>query len=476
MTKLSRTPYFILLIGLIFLTAACNSASAGDAAATDNVAQAATLNEAAEERAAPVEVALVETGDISLILNYSGSLEPVDELDIVPGAAGRIEQLLIEEGDTVQAGDLIAIIESDTYQTQIKQAEAALEAAQLNLSKMELGSRPEEIAAAQAAVQLAKANLNDVSTVDDDERTQAASGLARTQAALKAAQAEYDKIAWAGNVGTTPQALALQEATIAYETALSAYNKQTNPSDSQLAPLMLQVAQAELALALKVQPYRQIDFAQARVSIKQAEAALEGAKLQLAETNIYAPFDGTISRLNITEGSRVGQQGPVAHLISNELEATIGVQESAIGQVETGQSASLRVTAFPGQDFPAVVSSVSPTANPDSRTFSVKVTPTEGQDLLRSGMFADVSVLAQENKNTVLAPREAIVQKDQPTVFVVKDDNTVEERTVTTGLYDQNRIEILQGLQPGDVVVVAGQPNLQDGNKAEVVNDPRVAD
>jgi RND family efflux transporter MFP subunit len=225
-----------------------------------------------------------------------------------------------------------------------------------------------------------------------------------------------------------------------------------------------------------VQPYRQIDFAQAKVSIKQAEAGLEAAKLQLAETSIYAPFDGTISRLNITEGSRVGQQGPVAHLISNELEATIGVQESAIGQVETGQNASLRVTAFPGQDFPAVVNSVSPTANPDSRTFSVKVTPTEGQELLRSGMFADVSVLAQENKNTILAPREAIVQKDQPTVFVVKDDNTVEERTVTTGLYDQNRVEILQGLQPGDVVVIAGQPNLQNGNKAEVVNDPRVAD
>jgi RND family efflux transporter MFP subunit len=225
-----------------------------------------------------------------------------------------------------------------------------------------------------------------------------------------------------------------------------------------------------------VQPYRQIDFAQARIAIKQAEAALDAAKLQLAETSITAPFDGVISSLRITEGSRVGQQSPVVHLISNELEANIGVQESLISQVKEGQSASLRVTAFPGQDFPGVVSRVSPTANPDSRTFSVKIIPTEGQDLLRSGMFADVSVLAQENKNTILAPREAVVQREQPTVFVVNQDNTVEERTVTTGLYDQNRIEILQGLQPGDVVVVAGQPNLHNGAKAEIVNDPRVAD
>ena len=477
MKKLSNTPYLIFLISLIFFTAACNTGnSENEAAAADNVAQAAPLNEDAEEKSVPVEVALVETGDISLVLNYSGSLQPVDELDVIPGAAGRIEQVLVEEGDVVKRGDAIAIIESDTYQTQIKQAEAALESAKLNLAKMELGSRAEEIAAAQAAVQLAKASLNDVATVDDDERTRAASDLARAQARLKAAQAEYDKIAWAGDVGTKPQAIALQEATIAYETELASYNQDTNPSDSQLAPLMLQVAQAELNLALKVQPYRQIDFAQAAVSIKQAEAALEAAQLQLDETIILSPFDGVIANLNITEGSRVSQQTPVAHLISRELEANIGVQESRVSQVEDGQSASMQVSAFPGQDFPAVVTSVSATANPDSRNFSVKVVPTEGQDLLRSGMFADVSVLAQENKNTVLAPREAIILGDQPTVFVVNQDNTVEKRVVTTGLRDEFRIEILEGLQAGEVVVVAGQPNLQDGFTAEVMNDPRIAD
>ena len=91
-------------------------------------------------------------------------------------------------------------------------------------------------------------------------------------------------------------------------------------------------------------------------------------------------------------------------------------------------------------------------------------------------MFADVSILAQENKNTILAPKEAIIQGDEPSVYVVKADSTVEQRTVTTGLHDNDRVEILSGLKPGDVVVVAGQPNLQDGTKADVVNDPRIAD
>jgi RND family efflux transporter MFP subunit len=146
-------------------------------------------------------------------------------------------------------------------------------------------------------------------------------------------------------------------------------------------------------------------------------------------------------------------------------------------RLEDGQSASLQVTAYPGQDFPGVVSSVAPAADPKSRTFAVKVTPVEGQELLRSGMFANLDILAQENKNTILAPREAIVHSDnEPFVYIVNDDTTVEQRTITTGLYDQNRIEILQGLQPGDVVVVAGQSSLEDGTKTEITNDPRVAE
>lgn len=466
----------ILLVSVMLATTACGaSAQNTDQAKTDNVAQAAPLAEDAAEKSVPVEVALVENGDISLVFNYSGSLQPKDDLNLVPGAAGRIEAVLVEAGDNVTEGDPIAIIEDDTYQTAIKQAEAALASAKLNLAKMELGSRPEEIAAAQAAVELAKASLNDVSNINDDERTQAAANLARAQAELKRAQSEYDKIAWAGDVGTKPQAISLENATIGYETALAAYNQQTNPSDSQLAPLMLQVAQAELQLALRTEPFRQVDFASARVAIKQAETALEAAQLQLDETTIRAPFDGVIADMTITKGSRVSQQAPIGRLMSTELEAEIGVQESAISQVQVGQNVSLQVTAYPGQDFPGVVSQISPAADPNSRTFSIKVTPLQGQELLRSGMFADVAILAQENKNTILAPKQAIVQGDQPSVFVVKDDNTVEQRTVTTGLYDKDRVEILDGLKVGDVVVVAGQPNLQDGFKAEVTNDPRVA-
>ena len=194
-----------------------------------------------------------------------------------------------------------------TYQAQVKQAEAALTSAKVNLAKMELGSRPEEIAAAQTAVELARAQLNDVTTISDDERTRAAADLATAQAALKAAQSEYDKIAWAGDVGTTPQGQALQNATIAYQNALANYNLSVHPSNSTVAPLKNSLAQAELVLALKQQPYRQVDFEAARAIITQTEAALEQANIQLDEVVIKAPFDGVIASLTISQGSRVSR-------------------------------------------------------------------------------------------------------------------------------------------------------------------------
>jgi HlyD family secretion protein len=456
-----------LLLAVIMLTGACGSQEAAQP-----VAKAA---EGQEEKVIPVEVAETMTGQMNLVLNYAGTLEAKDSLNLAPGATGRIESVLVKVGDEIKAGDTLAIIDDDTYLTQLKQAQAAVTTAKLNLAKMELGARPEEIAAAQASVQLARAALNDVASINDDERTKAAVDLARAEADLKAAQTEYDKIAWAGDVGATPQAIRLQQATITYQNALAKYNLDTNPSDSQLAPLMLQLANAELNLALKQQPYRQIDFESAKAGILQAEAALELVNIQLREIVIKAPFDGVIADLNISLGSRVSPQTLIGQIISKEVEVTVNVPESNIAQVKNGQSAALQVTAYPGQDFPGVVTSIAPLANKDSRTFEIKITPTKGADLLRSGMYADVSILAQEKQDTLLAPRAAIITlDDQPAVYVVKANNTVAQRPVTTGLFDKENIEILSGLKPGETVVTAGQANLADGAKVEITNTSSV--
>jgi HlyD family secretion protein len=471
-TSTKGTPWvlIVLFMAAVPLMTACSPA-AEPMPAPVGAAQVAQAAAPAEAPAAPVQVAPVETGDISVVYAYTGDIQATDSVNLMPMAAGRIQSVLVEAGDELKAGDPIATVESDVYAAQLRQAEVGLEVARLSLTKMEEGARPEQIAAAQAAVQFARNAVNDLTDISDDERTAAVAALAQAEAGLRLAQAEYDKIAWAGQVGMMPQALQLEQATVAYEAAKAAYELQTNPSDLQLSPLMAQLAQAELALALAEHPFTKTDFDLVRAQIKLAEAAVDMASLQMDETTIRAPFDGVVAELYITEGSMVGPQAPVALFVSKQVEAVFNIEESRIGQVREGQNAALQVAAYPGQDFPAVVTSVAPIADTDSHTFVVKVTPIDEDHVLRSGMYADLSLLVEEKQATLLVPRAAVTEVGgEEIVYVVKDDDTVEQRVVTIGLVDDDRVEILSGLTADQMVVVAGQADLEDGARVEVMN------
>ncbi|MBC8254517.1 MAG: efflux RND transporter periplasmic adaptor subunit [Ardenticatenia bacterium] len=232
---------------------------------------------------------------------------------------------------------------------------------------------------------------------------------------------------------------------------------------------MIQLAQAELALALALNPSTQSDFDLVNVQVKQAEAAVDLAQAQMDGTVIRAPFDGIVAEIYITEGSMVGPQSPAALLVSKELEVCFNVEESRISQVTEGQYAALQVTAYPDQDFPGVVTSVAPIADANTHTFAVKVTPLDEDNLLRSGMYADLSLLVEERQGTVLAPRAAVTEVNgQEVVYVVKD-NLVERRAVTSGLSDSDNIEILTGLEADETIVTAGQAGLENGARVEVM-------
>jgi RND family efflux transporter MFP subunit len=147
----------------------------------------------------------------------------------------------------------------------------------------------------------------------------------------------------------------------------------------------------------------------------------------------------------------------------------LDVDESHIAEVKNGLSASVGVSAYPSQVFTGTVTSVAPDADTRTHSFSVVVTAQDPQKQLRPGMFADVSLLTQLHPNALLVPAAAVVQQqNQPIVYVVKSDNTVEARPVKTGLADPNHVEILSGLQAGETVVTAGQSTLVNGASVNV--------
>jgi len=463
------------LLGLILLVVSSLLLTACGPAA-EPVAQAAA-EPAGSAAAAPkrvltmVQVATVKKGDIAVVYTYAGTLQAKQSVNILPLTSGRIVSVQVNEGDQLKAGDPIAVVDNRTYVAQLKQAQSNLVQQQLNLTKMREGTRPEQIAAAQAAVVFSRNALNDVSTITDPQRTSFAAALATAQTTLAQAQADYDKISWAGNVGMTAQSVALQSATVAYQKAQADYYNNTHPRDSTLTPLMSQLAQAELALALAKQPYTQTDYDLAQAKIDLAQAAVDLAQLQLTETVIRAPFDGVVAEVNINEGNIVGPQTQVALFVSKETEALVNVEESRISQVSAGQNAAVRVTAYPNQDFPAVVTDVAPIADANTHTFAVKVTAVDPKFQLRAGMYADLSLLAQDQQGALLVPRAAVVMaNDQPTVYVVQGDQTVNRQKVTTGLIDGDRIQVVSGLKNGDKVVVAGQNGLADGAAVEITS------
>ncbi|MCB9104739.1 MAG: efflux RND transporter periplasmic adaptor subunit [Anaerolineales bacterium] len=461
MLKQSAALILTLIIGL--LTIGCASTEAEPVTAQEQPATTSTA----------VEVATTETGDISLIFNYSGNLQSTADIDVQPKVSGEVVEILVNVGDEVQAGDPLARIDDELLRLDLKNAEVALKKAQLDLVKMEAGARDEEIAAARASVDLARSALADVANIDDNERTTAVLNLSQAQAEVQRAQAEYDKIAWAGQVGTTPQAVQLEQATAAYEAALAEYNLKTNPSDSTLAPLEAELVQAQLNLALALQPFQEFDFELARTAIEQAETNLDRAELQIEYATIRAPFDGRIAGVEVELGSLVSASSAIVRLVSPTVEVSVPVEESRLGQLRVEQPASLNVAAYPGVDFPAIVSIVPPVADGTTHTFDITVLPQDERGLLRAGMYADVAIMADVKSNALLVPRAAVTLiDDRPVVYVVavKDDRQiVERRDIITGLRDKDNVEILDGLTAGDTVVTLGHANLIDGADVSII-------
>jgi len=269
-------------------------------------------------------VAATPTAEVQLLPQASISSSIVSaEGFVVPGrwaelsfkVPGRVAEVLVKEGDTVRAGQLLARLdniearaaviaaenavkqaeanvqqaEADVQQAQtgvdrakaaLEVAKAALLSAQAQLAQVKRGATPEQIAQAEAAVQTARARLNQIlaGARPEDIEAQAAVML-KAEAALRRAQAEYDKIAWADNKGESPQALALEQATLDYQAAKAQYERlKRGPTPEEVAIARAGVAEAKAALAVvKAGPTAE-QIAVAEAAVVQAEANVQQAE------------------------------------------------------------------------------------------------------------------------------------------------------------------------------------------------------
>jgi membrane fusion protein (multidrug efflux system) len=215
------------------------------------------------------------------------------------------------------------------------------------------------------------------------------------------------------------------------------------------------------------------DFEKIRYEMEALQATYDLATLELGYTEIRAPIDGVISERFIKVGNTIDINEQTFKVTSMEpLISYLHVPEREYRRIEPGQKAIIEVDALSGASFEAVVVRISPIVDPETGTFKISIEVSDGSRRLKPGMFGRIGIVFDMRANALQIPRSAIVENaGQSSVFVVSED-VVERRLISTGYAESGRIEVLQGLDDIDEIVVVGQTSLKDGSKISVINVP----
>lgn len=393
----------------------------------------------------------------------SGKIYPVVEVNIAPDVSGEIIDLLVEEGDSVTKGQLLARINPDTYQAMVEQGEATVNASQANEAN------------ASARIEQGQATIKQLQIqLENTRRT-----LTRNQQLFK-------------------------------EGVIAKADLETTETAVQQLEAQIKGAQADLrALSQTVQG--------ASYNTKGTQASLKQARDNLRRTNVYAPMSGIISKLNVKKGERVvgtSQFAGTEMLRIAEfkaMETRVDVSENDIVHVQVNDTAYIEIDAYPDRKFVGLVTQIASSSNTSAlaaatdqiTNFTVKIQlmPSSYMDLLkkntlpfRPGMSCSADIQTKTIPKALSVPIQAVTtredtlkkhqEKQEPSntntnalkelVFVWQPDNTVLSREVNIGIQDETYIEILSGLQEGEEIVAAPykaiSKDLKDSIKVQKVS------
>ncbi len=369
--------------------------------------------------------ATVQRGTVRAAVNASGKLESAREFKVGFGVAGSVQEILVNEGQSVKAGDVLARLNTGELQLAVSQAEQALADQQLQYSLVMTPTRS-DLAAARAALASATANLDYLQGLPDPRQVE----IARLQ--MESAKDQGRQIAQ-----------------LQYELA------QRGSTAAQIAAAAAQVAQAQSQLdRLLLTDERQRLLAAGPV--RQAEADLQSARRRLDGAQLRAPIDGVVSSLTLALGDQVGTN-PVA-LVSDQslFNVLFNVDEASVGMLANGQPAVVVLAALPYQTLSGQMKSMSsvPTTVADVPGYRVVVSLDKTDVTLRSGMSANVAIIVGVSENVLVIPVWAI-RTDRSTDKIyayVKRGGQVVETEIVIGRYDSSQIEVKSGLAEGDVL------------------------
>ena len=209
-------------------------------------------------------------------------------------------------------------------------------------------------------------------------------------------------------------------------------------------------------------------------AVDQLKAQLDAAKSQydnlLENTVLRSPITGVVTARNYDPGDMTGSL-PVLTVgqLTPVVKVMINVSENDLATLKAGQDVEVTFDAFPGETFQGKVQRIYPTVDTATRTFEVEVRIANGQERLKPGMFARVSIDLASRNNVVVPDRAVVKQTGSGNKYVyVLNGSTVSYKRVELGRRLDNAYELISGIEDGDTVVITGQSRLADGVRVEV--------
>ncbi len=370
----------------------------------------------------PVEVVPIVSRIVQEEISFIATLEPDITTTIGAVVSGRVTRASVREGDSVVAGKTILVqLDRTSRQIALKETKAAVDKARQKWEELKRGYRSEEIVQRRAEVEEQKALL---------------------------ARAEHD----------------FRRAERLYRNELiSLAEFERHQSDFLAAKEKHKRVRAALQL-VEAGP-RKEEIAQAEAEFYEAKARQDLVVYELSRTTLYAPLTGFLIKKYVEIGTWVNPGDPIADLIDlDPVYASGPVGERKIGFIRKGLPATVLVDALPGKSFHGIVSYIIPQADPQSHTFPVKVSISNSNGRLKSGMLARVKVKVGEGRRGFLVPKDSVVRRGTHEVIFIVNDGSAREVKVKTGQVVEGLMEVShRDLKTGQEVVILGNEFLRDG-------------
>jgi RND family efflux transporter MFP subunit len=376
----------------------------------------------------PVKTMVVAAGGEQQNRTFSGRAQAAQEAELASQVSGLLVSLPIREGQRVAKGDVIAQLRQEEFEARVKDLEAQLEQGRVALRTLQAGARPEERAKLEANLRAAQAKLA-TATAEHERYT-------RLKSTKVISKAEFD----------------------------------TAERTLRVAQEEAEAAQQRLKISATGRPE---DIEAQEAGNRGLEEQVRKARIQLEDSTLHAPFDGVIAQRFVEQNQNVNALQPIARLQhAGEMDIAVDVPEAVMGGVTADRIVNITAefTAAPGVQFPVTITEVAQVADPVTQTFRVRgsMKSQPGAAVL-PGMTATVTLTYRhgaEGDKRLLVPVTAVKKEassGEQIVWLIGNDHVVKRRPVKIGQAGDGQLEIVDGLQAGERIAVAGVSFLREG-------------